>query len=113
MTYKKKEDVSENTNYGDKFVSQNELKWFTKSNRKLNAPEVQKILEHEATNKIIYVFVQKDNPEGTQFFYLGTAHVIQGTAQQATMPNGSPVVTMHLSLNTPVRDDIYRYLVSN
>ncbi|MDU0481726.1 DEAD/DEAH box helicase [Staphylococcus chromogenes] len=113
VTYKKKEDVSENTNYGDKFVSQNELKWFTKSNRKLNAPEVQKILEHEATNKTIYVFVQKDNPEGTQFFYLGTAHVIQGTAQQTTMPNGSPVVTMHLSLNTPVRDDIYRYLVSN
>lgn len=68
VTYKKKEDVSENTNYGDKFVSQNELKWFTKSNRKLNAPEVQKILEHEATNKTIYVFVQKDNPEGTQFF---------------------------------------------
>lgn len=39
--------------------------------------------------------------------------MIQGTAQQTTMPNGSPVVTMHLSLNTPVRDDIYRYLVSN
>lgn len=27
------------------------------------------------------------------------------------MPEGKNVVTMHLAMETPVRDDVYRYLV--
>ncbi|PTH38223.1 DUF3427 domain-containing protein, partial [Staphylococcus agnetis] len=113
VTYHKQDDISETTQYEDEFLSQNELKWFTKSNRRMMAEEVQKILNHQTANREIYIFVKKEDAEGTQFYYLGTAHVIPETAEQTTMPNGAPVVTMHLTLNTPVRDDIYRYLVEN
>ncbi|UEX90310.1 DUF3427 domain-containing protein [Staphylococcus ratti] len=113
VTYHKQDDISETTQYEDEFLSQNEMKWFTKSNRKMMTEEVQKILHHQETNRTIYVFVQKEDAEGTQFYYLGTAHVIQGTEEQTAMPNGAPVVTMHLGLKTPVRDDIYRYLVES
>ncbi|MDP4449253.1 DEAD/DEAH box helicase [Staphylococcus hyicus] len=113
VTYHKQDDISETTQYEDEFLSQNELKWFTKSNRRMMAEEVQKIIHHQASNRDIYIFVKKEDAEGTQFYYLGTAHVLQDTAEQTAMPNGAPVVTMHLSLTTPVLDDIYRYLVEN
>lgn len=111
VTYHKQDDISETTQYEDEFLSQNEMKWFTRANRHLRTEEVQKILHHQAANRIIYLFVKKEDAEGTQFYYLGTAHVIKDTEVETTMPNGAPVVTMHLSLDRPVRDDIYRYLV--
>ena len=113
VTYHKQDDISETTQYEDEFLSQNELKWFTKSNRRMMTEEVQKILHHQVSNRTIYIFVKKEDAEGTQFYYLGNAHVLQDTAEQTTMLNGAPVVTMHLALTTPVRDDIYRYLVEN
>lgn len=111
VTYHKQDDISETTQYEDEFLSQNEMKWFTRANRHLRTEEVQKILHHQAANRIIYLFVKKEDAEGTQFYYLGTTHVIKDTEVETTMPNGAPVVTMHLSLDRPVRDDIYRYLV--
>ena len=44
------------------------------------------------------------------FYYLGKAKYIKGTEKQDYMPNGNSVVTMHLSMNTSIRDDIYRYI---
>ena len=35
ITYDKHEDISDSTKYEDEFLSQDELKWFTKSNRTL------------------------------------------------------------------------------
>lgn len=44
ITYDKHEDISENTKYEDEFLNQDELKWYTRSNRKLSFPEVKKYL---------------------------------------------------------------------
>ncbi|MEL1174412.1 DUF3427 domain-containing protein, partial [Staphylococcus epidermidis] len=44
------------------------------------------------------------------FYYLGKAKYIKGTEKQDYMHNGNSVVTMHLSMNTSIRDDIYRYI---
>ncbi len=43
ITYDKHEDISENTKYEDEFLNQDELKWYTRSNRKLSSPEVKNI----------------------------------------------------------------------
>ncbi|EOG8989728.1 DUF3427 domain-containing protein [Staphylococcus pseudintermedius] len=47
------------------------------------------------------------------FYYLGRVHVIEGTVEETTMKSGESVVTMHFNLETPVRDDIYRYIVEH
>ena len=110
ITYDKHENISDNTKYDDEFLSQDELKWYTRSNRKLTSPEVQNILKHEENNTDMYIFVKKRDDEGKYFYYLGKAKYINGTEKQDYMPNGNSVVTMHLSMNTSIRDDIYRYI---
>lgn len=111
ITYHKSEDISDNTVYEDQFINQNELKWFTRSPRKLSSDEVQKVMRHQELNTPMYLFVKKEDGEGTDFYYLGKARFMPGTEAQTKMPDGKDVVTMHLALDTPVRDDIYRYLV--
>ncbi|HDH2328532.1 TPA: DUF3427 domain-containing protein [Staphylococcus aureus] len=111
ITYDKHED-SDSTKYEDEFLSQDELKWFTKSNRTLKSKEVQKILSHRAKGIKMYIFVQKKDDDGIYFYYLGTAGYIEGSEKQDKMPNGSNVVTMDLALDKAVRDDIYRYLTN-
>lgn len=110
ITYDKHENISDNTKYDDEFLSQDELKWYTRSNRKLTSTEVQNILKHEENNTDMYIFVKKRDDEGKYFYYLGKAKYIKGTEKQDYMPNGNSVVTMHLSMNTSIRDDIYRYI---
>lgn len=112
ITYDKHEDISDSTKYEDKFLSQDELKWFTKSNRTLKSKEVQKILSHRAKGIKMYIFVQKKDDDGIYFYYLGTAGYIEGSEKQDKMPNGSNVVTMDLALDKAVRDDIYRYITN-
>lgn len=106
ITYDKHEDISDSTKYED------ELKWFTKSNRTLKSKEVQKILSHRAKGIKMYIFVQKKDDDGIYFYYLGTAGYIEGSEKQDKMPNGSNVVTMDLALDKAVRDDIYRYITN-
>ncbi|MDU4619220.1 MAG: DUF3427 domain-containing protein, partial [Staphylococcus epidermidis] len=95
ITYDKHENISDNTKYDDEFLSQDELKWYTRSNRKLTSPEVQNILKHEESNTDMYIFVKKRDDEGKYFYYLGKAKYIKGTEKQDYMPNGNSVVTMH------------------
>ena len=112
ITYDKHEDISDSTKYEDEFLSQDELKWFTKSNRTLKSKEVQKILSHRAKGIKMYIFVQKKDDDGIYFYYLRTAGYIEGSEKQDKMPNGSNVVTMDLALDKAVRDDIYRYITN-
>ncbi|PTJ64735.1 DUF3427 domain-containing protein, partial [Staphylococcus saprophyticus] len=116
ITYHKDDNISDNTKYEDEFLSPDELKWFTKSNRKLDSPEVQKILAHQKNNIDMYIFVKKEDvADGKEFYFLGKAHYIEGTAEQSTMPNENKdnIVTMTLSMETPVKDEIYRYILEN
>ena len=71
------------------------------------------MIHHQELETPMYMFVKKEDADGKNFYYLGTASYMEGTAEDAQMPDGKNVVTMHLAMNTPVRDDVYRYLVEN
>ncbi|ARJ50689.1 DUF3427 domain-containing protein [Staphylococcus lutrae] len=111
VTYHKQAHINASTQYGEKFISQSEFKWYTRSNRTLQSKEVDAIVNHQKHNTALYLFVKKEDAEGKNFYFLGRVHVIEGTATETTMKSGEPVVTMHFKLETPVRDDIYRYIV--
>ncbi|MCC3755913.1 DUF3427 domain-containing protein [Staphylococcus capitis] len=110
ITYDKHEDVSDNTKYEDEFLSQDELKWYTRSNRKLTSNEVQQIFKHKENNVQMFIFVKKRDDEGKYFYYLGKGNYIPDSERQDYMPNGNSVVTMNISMEKPIRDDIYRYI---
>ncbi|PNZ28577.1 DUF3427 domain-containing protein [Staphylococcus rostri] len=111
ITYHKQKEISDNTKYEDAFLSPDELKWFTRSSRTLKSAEVQDVIQHKEKNIAMHIFVKKEDSDGKDFYYLGEANYLENTAQNDKMPNGDNVVTMLLSMETPVKDEIYRYIV--
>ena len=111
VTYHKDDDVSASTSYEDSFVSENTLRWFTRSKRTLQSKEVRSIVNNEIP---LYLFAKKDDAEGTDFYYLGQA--TSSDPVQTKMPgeNGKSldVVTMDLNLEYPIDAALYDYLTT-
>jgi superfamily II DNA or RNA helicase/HKD family nuclease len=114
ITYHKDEDIDESVKYGDEFLNQKLIKYFTKSNRTLSSEEVKKIIYADEKNYDVHIFVKKDDYEGTDFYYLGKAHPNKATAEQTTMfdKNGKeiPVVTLELILEHSIEPKLYDYI---
>lgn len=115
VTYHKKDDVESSQAYGDEFLSPELFRWFTRNRLTLNSKEVKNILSYKETGMKIYLFIKKDDGEGTDFYYLGEVNIDDNSARNDTMmdDNGKilPVVSMNLILEQPVKYDIYHYLV--
>jgi superfamily II DNA or RNA helicase/HKD family nuclease len=114
VTYHKKEDVESSTNYSEEFISQEVLKWSTRSNRTLKSEEVQTIINSKENNIDLHIFVKKDDDEGTDFYYLGKATPDKNNICQNVMndKNGKelPVVHMNLVMEQPVDFKLYQYI---
>lgn len=112
VTYHKADHVSESTQYEDEFLDASTLRWFTRSRRTLQSAEVRSIVENKFP---LYLFAKKDDAEGLDFTYLGTAEARD--PKQEKMPGGSgamlDVVTMKLGLTTPMDASTYRYLANS
>jgi len=110
VTYHKADDVSESTRYEDEFIDEQTMLWYTRSRRTLQSGEVRAIVEEGVP---LYLFVKKDDVEGTDFIYLGSP--TPSNAEQTTMPGGDgqplQVVTMHLELEHAVDRATFDYLV--
>lgn len=109
VTLHKSGEVVASQAYEDELVDASTMRWFTKSRRTLQSPEVRAIVDG---NVQPYVFVKKDDAEGVGFYYLGqaTAH----DAEQTTMPgaDGRPldVVRMLLQFDEPIEAALFDYL---
>ncbi|WP_200829137.1 DUF3427 domain-containing protein [Arcanobacterium ihumii] len=109
VTYHKGDEIADSVKYEDQFLDLSTLHWFTRSNRTFQSGEVQKILSGDYE---LHLFVKKDDAEGNDFYYLG--QVRPSNEIQTVMPNkdGDPlsVVTMNLSLDSPVEQNLFDYL---
>lgn len=112
ITYHKHDDVSASTRYGDEFINESAVHWFTKSRRTLQSNEVQTIVQNRVT---LHLFAKKDDAEGSDFYYLGRVRATD--PEQTTMPDDAgrrlDVVTMTLDLETSVEASLYDYLGTN
>lgn len=108
VTYHKADDVESSINYDDQFLDQSTLMWNSRSNRTLKSKDVAPIVNGDVD---VHVFVKKDDGEGTDFYYLGTASPTN--VREGTMPgeNGSElsVVRMDLKLDHEVDQELYDY----
>lgn len=111
VTYHKDDEVSASTSYEDSFLSESTLRWFTRSKRTLQSKEVQAIVENHVP---LYLFAKKDDAEGTDFYYLGQAK--SSRPEQTKMPGDGgrnlDVVTMDLTLDSPIDLPLYEYLTT-
>lgn len=111
VTYHKGSGVSESTKYEDEFINPSTMTWYTKSQRTLASEEVKVIIENRLP---LHVFAKKDDAEGTDFYYLGTAK--SRDARQAKMSGGNgrqlDVVAMTLGLESPIESSLYEYFAA-
>lgn len=108
VTYHKADHVSASTAYEDELLDRHTMLWYTRSRRTLASAEVDDIVSGRARP---YVFAQKDDAEGTDFYFLGEAD--PSDAEETTMRNDRgellKVVRMLLHLEEPIDTAVYDY----
>lgn len=112
INYNKDEDITDTTKYEDRLLSPSRLIAISKSKRDVNSPDVQNALHAKERGITMHLFVRKnkDDKISKEFYYLGTMHAT-GTTKQFIMPNTeASAVEIVYELDTPVREDVYRYI---
>ncbi len=106
------DDISDTTKYEDEFVDQHTFKWYSKSKRKLNSPDVVTIQSQAENNILLPLFVKKSNDEGLDFYFMGMLTSNPNSFVQETMGGEKPVsvVKCEFTMNTPIEESLYRYI---
>lgn len=114
VTYRKLEDISVTTQYNDHFINQDEFAWESKAGRKLNSKDVVAIRDADKTALNVYLFIQKSNNEGADFYFMGNVDTVTGSLTQEYKVNDQnkkiPVVHMDFKLRHTVQESLYRYI---
>ena len=113
VNYDKDEDVKVTQRYEDSFINEQSMFWISKSGRTISSSDVQSALNADRLGIKLDLFVRKnkDDKMSKEFYYLGRLHAT-GDAQEFVMPDtDKTAVKIKYSLETPVRQDIYDYLV--
>ena len=114
INYDKQENISDTTKYEDHFTSYNRLIAISKSGRSLESEDVQNFLNAKERGIDVQLFVRKnkDDKISKEFYYLGRMFAT-GEVKEFTMPNmDKSAVESEWALETPVREDIYEYIVN-
>ena len=85
----------------------------SKSNRSVDSDDVQNALHANERGITIHLFVRKNKDDriSKEFYYLGVMHAT-GYTKEFVMPNTtSSAVEIGYKLETPVRRDLYEYIV--
>lgn len=113
INYDKSEEISDTTKYEDHFVDANTLIAISKSGRSLESEDVQNFLHAKEREIDVHLFVRKnkDDKISKEFYYLGRMYA-SGKAEEFHMANTTKTaVEMEWMLDTPVREDIYQYII--
>ena len=114
INYDKQDDISDTTKYEDHFTSHNRLIAISKSGRSIESEDVQNFLNAKERGIDVQLFVRKnkDDKISKEFYYLGRMYAT-GEVKEFIMPNtDKSAVEIEWALDTPVREDIYEYIVN-
>ena len=114
INYDKDENIQATVQYEDHFESPERLIAISKSNRTFNSEDVQNFLHAKERGISVELFVRKnkDDSISKEFYYLGHMQAT-GRTKEFIMPNTtSKAVEIEWVLDTPVRTDLYDYIVS-
>lgn len=114
INYDKQDDISDTTKYEDHFTSYDRLIAISKSGRSIESEDVQNFLNAKERGIDVQLFVRKnkDDKISKEFYYLGRM-TSTGLVKEFIMPNtDKTAVEIEWALDTPVREDIYEYIVN-
>jgi superfamily II DNA or RNA helicase/HKD family nuclease len=108
VTLEKSKEVAASTAYRDQLLDRSTMRWFTRSKRTMMSRDVWPIVDGSVD---LHVFVKKDDADGQDHYYLGSATAHEAT--QTTMPGSRdrvlPVVTMLLRFDAPITQGLFDY----
>ena len=96
--------------YKDFFIDNVRLNWMSKKKRKISSPDVQDIINQDSNKIQLFLFVKKNDSEGTDYYYMGTMKTVDNSAEQTRMETGESVVNIKFDMDTPVPQNMYNYL---
>ena len=114
INYDKDDDIQDTVKYEDHFVNPERLIAISKSKRTLQSEDVQNFLYAKERGISVELFVRKnkDDKISKEFYYLGHM-TATGRTKEFIMPNTtSSAVEIEWVLDTPVRNDLYEYIVN-
>ena len=128
INYDKNEEINDTIKYEDHFENSNKLIAISKSGRTILSEDVQNFINAKERgikvelfvrknkdDKIDYsagVIINKDDKISKEFYYLGRMNAT-GNVKEFIMPNtNKTAVEIEWILETPVREDIYEYIIN-
>lgn len=114
INYDKAENIKDTIKYEDHFVSNTKLIAISKQSRTKESEDVQNFLfaEQRGINVELFVRKNKDDKISKEFYYLGRMKAT-GQIREFVMTNtDKTAVEIEWLLDTPVREDIYEYIVN-
>lgn len=114
INYDKTDEIADTIKYEDRFISPNKIISLSKSGRKISSKDVRIISQSKELGVDINLFVRKnkDDKISKEFYYLGRI-LPTGELKELKMENtNKTVVEIEYNLDTPVREDIYDYIIS-
>lgn len=114
INYDKSDDIQDTIKYEDHFTSRSSLIAISKQSRTVESEDVQNFLHAKERGISVELFVRKnkDDKISKEFYYLGRM-TATGYTRPFTMPNtDKTAVEIEWKLDTPVREDIYQYIVN-
>ena len=107
VTYHKSDDIEDSIKYNDHFISPSQFAWESRSNRRIESSEIQKVIHSDR----ILLFIKKGDSEGTEFYYMGDTSIIPGSIVQSKMQDSNqPVVHFKFKLDGSVPENLYDYI---
>lgn len=113
INYDKAEDIQDTIKYEDHFVSAKQLIAISKQSRTIESEDVQNFLHAQERGIKVELFVRKnkDDKISKEFYYLGRMKAT-GRVKEFVMANtDKTAVEIEWLLDTPVREDIYEYII--
>ena len=111
VNYHKEDSIATSIQYHDHFVSKDTMVWISKSKRRLESKEIQSIITLFPDYEVM-LFVRKKASDEKHFVYLGEVNM-RDDPQEIVLKDGkTQAVEFTLGLKTPIRDDIFDYIVN-
>ncbi len=114
INYDKAEDIQDTIKYEDHFTSRSSLIAISKQSRTVESEDVQNFLHAKERGIDVELFVRKnkDDKISKEFYYLGRMTATGNTNEFIMANTDKTAVEIEWKLDTPVREDIYQYIVN-
>ena len=112
VTYHKSEDISQTINYEDHFITKDSFNWMSRNNRKTSSKELEPLINY--TDLEIELFIQKNNDEGIEFYYIGRMTPLSYKQMYREIDGKThPIVNFKFHIESEVSEEMYSYFVND